>query len=55
MKFGIWQIIMLSIIFINLGITLSRHGETHETKYNIFVQLIASTINFVILKMGGFF
>lgn len=49
------QLIMLSLLVIDLGISISRHGETKkETKYNAWATLIAKIIIWAILYFGGF-
>ena len=52
---GIWQIIMIIILAMNLGISLVKHGETEIKKYNFWTTLIATAINVGILWAGGFF
>ena len=55
MTLGIPQIIMLAILFINLGIAVSRHGEVHEEKYNAGIYFISTCITLALLWWGGFF
>ena len=56
MKFGIPQIIMISLMGFNVLNALARHGEIKkEEKWNFFTTTIATTINVVILIYGGFF
>ena len=49
------QIIMIVLIALNIGIELVQHGETTETKHNVWTCLIGKAILVIILKCGGFF
>lgn len=52
----IWQIIMVVLWAMNLGIDLVKHGEYKpRQKYNFFATLIATGIEALILYYGGFF
>lgn len=52
---GIWQIVMIVLYAMNLGISLIKHGETEIKKYNFWVTLISTVISVGILWAGGFF
>jgi len=50
------QIIMLSIVLLNLLISAHLHGKPKKEKnYNFFVNLIAYSIQLGIMYWGGFF
>ncbi len=52
---GVPQICYIVIIALGLGITLAKHGEPKEDKYNFFTSLIAAAIQIGLLILGGFF
>jgi len=55
-KIAAWpQIVYAGILFMNLGMSLVKHGEPREGKYNFLVTLVAALLEFWILKAGGFF
>lgn len=49
------QRIMLSLIFISIGISIARHGEQKNEKHNAVITLLNATITIAILYWGGFF
>jgi len=51
----IYAIIWLMLIAMGLGITLIKHGEPKKEKYNFWVQLIASSIEILLLWGAGIF
>lgn len=55
MKVGIPQLIMLGFIFMDLGISLVKHGEYKKGKYSILSSLFGEAIIFALLYFGGFF
>lgn len=55
MRFGIWQIIYLVLIFIGVGIAIGKHGESRYETYNGWVTFISAVIQIAILAFGGFF
>ncbi len=55
MRLEIPQIIIISLMFIRLGIELALHGEEAHIKHNFWASLIAFMIEFLILYKGGFF
>lgn len=52
---GTIQMVYLAIMLLNLGIHLAKHGEPRNENYNFWMCLIASVIEYAILKYGGFF
>ena len=52
---GIWEIIYLTLLMMSLGIYLAKHGEPKTGKYSFWSALISTTIQIVILYLGGFF
>ena len=52
---GVPQICYIVIITLGLGISLAKHGEPKEDKYNFFNALIGSAIQIGLLILGGFF
>ena len=52
---GIPQIIIIVLFAMDLGLSLAKHGEDKEGKYNFWESLICVIINFFILYCGGFF
>lgn len=52
---GIPQICFIVLIALGLGISLAKHGEYREDKYNFFTTLIGSLIYVGLLILGGFF
>ena len=55
MVIGIAQIIWIVLAILGLGITIARHGQAREGKYNFWTQLVGLGINVAILYFGGFF
>ena len=55
MRFGWPQITLLTIMTIDLGINLARHGEHKNEKYDFFTALFVTGINLFLLYKGGFF
>lgn len=49
------SLIMLSLWFSLLGVSLARHGKSVTKKENFFVTLFAVVLNASILLWGGFF
>lgn len=49
------QIIMISIMAMNIGITLVKDGTPREDKYSLPISLVSTAINVALLKWGGFF
>jgi hypothetical protein len=54
MNLGIWQIVILVLMVLTLGVALGKHGQEREP-YNFWLSLIATGIEFLILSWGGFF
>lgn len=48
------QVVMLALYFIQIGFSLSKHGEPKTGKHNFFVSVIATAIGAWILYKGGF-
>ena len=48
-------IILLAILFINLGIELAYHGKPRIGKYSFWGKLIAVIINLVLFYYAGLF
>ena len=55
LKFMIATIILLCILFINLGIELANHGKPKEGKYSFWGKLIAVIINLILFYYAGLF
>ena len=54
-RLGIWQLVWIVILVLNLGINLAMHGERRRDNYNFFTSVLGGAISFFILYMGGFF
>ena len=52
---GVPQILYIVILALGLGITLAKHGEPREDKYNFFNTLFGAAIQIGLLILGGFF
>ena len=52
---GIWQIIMIVMLAMSLGIAIAEHGKPKAGKHNAWVAIISTVIIAAILIMGGFF
>ena len=48
-------IILLTILFINLGIELANHGKPREGNYSFWAKLLAVIINLVLFYYAGLF
>lgn len=55
MKFGIWQVIYLIILFLPVGVSIVKHGEPREGEYHALASLISVAIDITLLALGGFF
>lgn len=49
------QLILLGLMILALGITLAKHGQPKNDKYNFGISLIANAIEIGLLYWGGFF
>ena len=49
------SIVILAMLFLSLGISLSEHGKPKTGNNNFWVSLIANSITIAILYWGGFF
>jgi len=54
-KIGWPQVAMMIIMGANVGISLAKHGEPREGKYNCVITIISVLLDYWILKSGGFF
>lgn len=52
---GVSQIILLSIVGLNLMITSYMHGKPKEGNHSIFVAIFGTLIHLTLLYFGGFF
>ena len=52
---GVPQIIIIILYAVNLGITLAKHGESTESKYNFIGTFISTALMVGLLIWGGFF
>lgn len=48
------QIIMILVYGLNIGINMMMHGKQRGDTYNVWVAIISSIINAIILYFGGF-
>lgn len=48
-------IILLAIMFIDLGIHIAKHGEYRNDRYNSWVALLATIIELVLFYYAGIF
>lgn len=48
-------IILIALMFIDLGINIAKHNERKEGKYNWWSTLIALVINLVLFYFAGLF
>ncbi len=46
---NVYFMILLILQFLNLGISLGKHGETVTKKYDFWVQLIGTTVGIILL------
>ncbi len=49
------QTILLTVMFVNLGVVLAYHGRPMNTKHNFFMALFVAVLNLGLLYWGGFF
>ena len=49
------QLIYLALIFLGLGLEMTRHGKPKEGTYNVKHTVIATVIGLTLLWGGGFF
>ncbi len=49
------QLIYIALIFMSLGLELSKHGEEKKGKHNFWTKLIVMSGICFVLYMGGFF
>ena len=52
---GVSQIILLSLIGLNLLISSYLHGKPKEGNHSVFVSIIGAVIHLSLLYFGGFF
>ena len=52
---GAPQVIMLSVLLINIATEAAVHGEPRTGNHNVWYALIGSAINVAILTWGGFY
>lgn len=52
---GVPQIILLSLIGLNLLISSYSHGKPKEGNHSVFVSIVGVTIHLTLLYFGGFF
>lgn len=49
------QILVIILFALGLGISLAKHGERKEAKYNFITDSISVLILFILLYLGDFF
>lgn len=49
------QIIYLALMMMDIGISLAKHGEPKNQKYNAWITSVSVAITVALLKWGGFF
>ncbi len=49
------QIVLLVLLFLNIGVVLGQHGKPRTGNHNVFVALISASITSSVLYWGGFF
>ena len=52
---GVPQIILLSLIGLNLLISSYLHGKPKEGNHSVFVSIVGVTIHLTLFYFGGFF
>jgi hypothetical protein len=52
---GVSQIILLSIVGLNLLISSYLHGKPKEGNHSVFVSIIGTILHLTLLYFGGFF
>jgi hypothetical protein len=52
---GVSQIILLSIVGLNLLISSYLHGKPKEGNHSVFVSIIGTILHLILLYFGGFF
>jgi hypothetical protein len=52
---GVPQIILLSLIGLNLMLSSYLHGKPKEGNHSVFVSMVGATIHLTLLYFGGFF
>lgn len=55
MKFNIWEIIIIVIHLLALGIELADHGKPKEGNHNFITTLIANIVMLFLLYKAGLF
>lgn len=48
-------IILLAMLFLNLGIHLAKHKEPREDRYNFWVALFAAAVQLALYYFAGLF
>lgn len=49
------SIIILALLGMSLGISLAKHGQPKEGKYNFWLQLFATIIELILFYSAGLF
>lgn len=52
---GVPQIILLSLVGLNLMITSYMHGKPKEGNHSVFITIVGTLLHLTILYFGGFF
>lgn len=55
MYFGIPQVIVVVLYILSLGLTLGKHGQPRNDKYDFRVTLVTTSIMIALLYWGRFF
>ena len=49
------QVILIVVLAIELGLVWARHGQPRTDKYNVFINLLGTSVFVGLLIWGGFF
>jgi hypothetical protein len=52
---GVSQIILLSLVGLNLMISSYMHGKPKEGNHSVFITIVGTLLHLTLLYFGGFF
>lgn len=54
LSIGVPQIVIMVLYLVNITLSAVHHGE-EQGPYNVWMTMLGVSVNFAILKCGGFF
>ena len=55
MKFNIWEIIIIVLMVLSLGMDAQRHGEPKKGTHSFWISLTANIITLILFYFAGLF